>query len=400
MPEIRFISILVLVAGLACVGQMTNTIYVPAMTMIGSDLQVTPGVVQAVMGLYLFSYGASQFIHGPLSDWFGRRPIVLIGLVVFIVGSIIAATAPAFIYLLIGSFIQGIGTGVGGMMVRTAMRDLYTGRQLHTASSYMSATLIVAPLIAPVLGAVLSSAWGWRANFVFLTVMASVILVMQYYFLPETNRYVKQPQTQLKLALRTYKVILSDFQFQGYMACLLATFAGVSVIEAVIGLLFGNVLHYNTHMVSFLFITPLPAYLFGSFLAARFNRVLTLNQIIFKGIFWLAVGSFSMLWAGLMGHVTLVGILLPAIIFFFGAGILFPTATAGALEPFAESAGKAGALLGGIQNLGSGICALISAMLPQHTQVPLGWILAVLTLLVTGIFFSFIGLRERTLQNV
>ena len=178
------------------------------------------------------------------------------------------------------------------------------------------------------------------------------------------------------------------------------TFAGVSVIESVIGLLFGNVLHYSPSMISLLFIVPLPGYLLGSFIAGRLNKVFTLNQIILIGIIGLALGAFSMLWTGLAGHVTLLGILIPAVLFFFGGGIVFPSATAGAIEPFDDSAGKAGALLGGMQNVGSGSCALFSASLSQTNQLPLAMILVVLTVLLSGIFFVVIRSQERVLQNI
>src|SRR5258708_5572995 len=88
MPEIRFSFILFLLASIACVGQMTNTMFVPAIDLIANDLHVNPGSVQSVMGVYLFAYGMSQFIYGPLSDWYGRRPVVLVGLAIFCCGSL------------------------------------------------------------------------------------------------------------------------------------------------------------------------------------------------------------------------------------------------------------------------------------------------------------------------
>lgn len=399
MPEIRFSVVLMLVASLAAVGQITNTIYVPAMGMIANDLTVLPGTVQSVMALYLIAYGISQFIHGPLSDRFGRRPVVLLGLSVFCLGSVLAMLAHKFSYLLFGSFIQGVGIGVGGMMARTAMRDLYTGKMLHTASSYMSIALVVAPLVGPVLGGIFSAGFGWRADFGFLAAFGFIILIFEFFYLPETNRYIGEPQTRLQNTLEKYKVILRNDQFQGYMFCLLVTFGGVSVFEAAAGILFGNVLHYSPTMISLLFIIPLPGYLLGSYLAGYLNKFLGLDHIMMVGILLLACGSFSMLLTGWLGYVNLSAILVPASLYFVGGGLLFPTATAGALDPFGDSAGKAGALLGGLQNLGAGFCTLISAALPHHTQFPLACILTALTILVAYTFFHLIW-SARVLQNV
>lgn len=390
MAEVRFRLVLFLIAMLAGIGQVTNTIYVPAMSMIANDLSANPSSVQAVIGMYLISYGASQFIYGPLSDYFGRRPLVLIGISIFCLGSILAFSAQVFWCLLLGSFIQGCGIGVAGVMARTVARDIYTGRQLHTASSYMSIALIVAPLVGPFLGGVLSTFWGWRANFEFLFVMGLAVLVCEYSYFPETNRHVRSAQTQLKYAMLGFKTILCNTQFQGYMMCLLVTFAGVAVFEAVGGLLFGRVLHYSPLVVSLLFITPLPGFLLGSYLAAQLNKKLSMNQIMLLGITMLAAGAFSMLWLALLGHITVIAILLPATLYLFGGGILFPTATAGALEPFGDSAGKAGALLGGIQNIGAALCTFVSATLPVKSQLPLACILSVLTLMVASVFFKVV----------
>jgi len=396
MSATRFFTIISLVAGLTAVGQIANTIYVPGMKMIAEDLLVDPGKVQAVMALYLLTYGGSQFIYGPLSDWFGRRPLVIIGLLIFSIGSGIAMFASNFTWLLIGSFIQGLGTGVGGVMCRTVMRDLYSGRQLHTASSYLSIILIVGPILAPLMGGLLSSVGGWRANFAFLLMLGVFMMFFEILYFPETNTFRRTSETRLRYAWQGYKRILRNLQFQGYIICLLVTFAGVSVFEAVGGLLFGSVLHFSPIGVSLLFIVPLPGYLIGSYFAARLNHIMSLNQLMKLGILFLTIGSLSMLLLWLMGFLNAWVIVIPTLFYFFGGGILFPTATAGALEPFGCAAGKAGALLGGIQNLGAALCTLASAMIPQRDQLVLAVILCLLTFLVGCAYFFLInGSREQ-----
>ena len=387
MPNIKFITILFLVAGLAAVGQIANTIFVPGMKMIADELSVRPEQVQAVMALYVLTYGGSQFIYGPLSDWFGRRPVIMVGLIIFSLGSGIATFANSFSMLLTGNFIQGLGMGVGGVMCRTVMRDLYTGRQLHTASSYMSITLILGPILAPLLGGVLCLVWGWRANFAFLLVLGLAMTLFDYFYFPETNAHRKSPDTHLRHAWQGYKTILQNTQFQGNIACLLVTFSGVAIFEAVGGILFGDVLNFNPIMVSLLFIVPLPGFVLGSYVAARLNHTWSLNQLMRLGILFLGIGSASMLFFGFLGYLNIWVILIPTMFYFFGGGILFPTATAGALEPFGCSAGKAGALLGGIQNVGAGLCILVSAAIPQQDQIPLAVILSVLTMIVASTFF-------------
>ena len=382
MKQQGFLQVLFVLVVLTACGQLTNTIYVPSMTQMAADLAVDPINIQAVMAVYLIPYGFSQFFYGPLSDRYGRKPLMMIGLCVFVVGSLIASMANRFEWLLLGSFVQGLGTGVGGVMARTVMRDLYSGVHLQRANSYISMALIFTPLAAPILGGLLDAVFGWQASFWFLTgfgVLVWLLVVSQF---QETH----QPEKRVSMgALASYKYVLSHGQFNGYMIILVATFAGVAVFEAAAGVLFGDLMGINPKLISVLFVLPIPGYLVGSWLAGQLAKKQSLETIISLGVVMLILGSVSMLAAGLMGYLNLMVVLIPITLYFLGGGLVFPTATSAALEPMPNNAGVAGAVLGGMQNLGAGLVTLISASLPMESQVPLAAILCALTLLVVMI---------------
>ena len=150
----HFYRILTLIILLAAAGQMTNTIYVPALTQMAQEFSVSVGKMQAVIACYLIPYGLLQFAYGPYSDRFGRKPMILIGVFFFTLGSLFAIFATQFSTLLYASFLQGSGIAVAGVMARTVMRDLYSGIKLHSANSVMAIALIFAPLVAPLLTSV------------------------------------------------------------------------------------------------------------------------------------------------------------------------------------------------------------------------------------------------------
>ena len=134
----KVIKLTLFIALLAAVGQMTQTMYVPSIGYMASEFLVSPTKLQAVMACYLIPYGVSQFAYGPLSDRFGRKPIIIFGLGIYIIGSVVALYAESFEAFLAGSFIQGLGIGSGGAMCRTLSRDVFSGNDLHKVNSLIS----------------------------------------------------------------------------------------------------------------------------------------------------------------------------------------------------------------------------------------------------------------------
>jgi DHA1 family 2-module integral membrane pump EmrD-like MFS transporter len=361
---------------LVAVGQMAQTIYIPAIAGMAQDLNAREGAVQNVMAAYLLTYGVSQLFYGPLADRFGRRPAILCGLTVFMLATLVAVTTHSLTVLIVASAFQGMGTGVGGVMARTLPRDLYSGTELRHANSLLNMGILVSPLLAPLIGGLLTTLWGWRACFAFLLVLCAGVTFSMARWMPETR-----PTGTVKMGLLTrYKTLLGNGMFNCYLLMLIGGLAGIAVFEACSGVLMGATLGLSSMAVSILFILPIPAAFFGAWFAGRQNAR-------FPTLMWQAVASCLlagiMMWIpGWFGVMTVWTLLVPAALFFFGAGMLFPLATSGAMEPFPFLAGTAGALVGGMQNMGSGALAWFSAGLPQTSQFSLGMLMTLAGLLI------------------
>ncbi|WP_276742968.1 multidrug resistance protein D [Pantoea septica] len=351
MKKMENRPLLLMLILMLAVGQMAQTIYVPAMAEMADALNVHDGTLQRVMAAYLMTYGGSQLIYGPLSDSIGRRPVILAGMTIFMIGAVTAMLAPSLNVLVLGSAIQGLGTGVAGVMARTMPRDLYAGVALRQANSLLNMGLLVSPLLAPVIGALLTKLFGWHACFAFLLLLCVAVTGAMMRWLPETR-----PQGgEVTPFFRRYQRLLRDASF-------------VSFIVLLIG-----ALGLDAFTVSILFILPIPAAFFGAWFAGREAR--SWHSLMWTGVnSCLLAGALMWIpaWFGMMNIWTL---LVPAALFFFGAGMLFPLATSGAMEPYAWLAGSAGALIGGLQNLGSGVVAWASALLPQRDQFSLGMLM-------------------------
>lgn len=220
---------------LVAVGQMAQTIYVPVIADITHDLSVLPGTVQHVMAAYLITYGFSQLIYGPLLDSIGRRPVILAGMMIFLIGSLGALLSNGLSMLVVTSAIQGIGTGVAGVMARTLPRDLYDSIALRYANSLLNMGILISPLLAPLIGGALAMLFGWRANYAFLLVLGVGVTYAMLRWLPET----RPAPTEKRRMLASFRQLLADGTFTCYLVMLIGALAGIVVFEARCGVLMG-----------------------------------------------------------------------------------------------------------------------------------------------------------------
>lgn len=376
MKRQRNVNLLLMLVLLVAVGQMAQTIYIPAMADMAHDLAVSKGAVQSVMAAYLLTYGVSQLFYGPLADRVGRRPVILAGMSIFMLATLIAITTNSLLVLILASALQGVGTGVGGVMARTLPRDLYAGSELRHANSLLNMGILVSPLLAPLIGGILNTLVNWRACFIFLLVLCLIVTYSMARWMPET-RPLDAPRSRL---ITSYKTLLGNGAFSCYLLMLIGGLAGIAVFEACSGVLMGGVLGLNSMMVSVLFILPIPAAFFGAWFAGRQNKRFT--TLMWQASLSCLLAGILMWIPGILGVMTIWTLVVPAALFFFGAGMLFPLATSGAMEPFPFLAGTAGALIGGLQNMGSGGLAWLSAQLPQNSQFSLGMLMTLAGLLI------------------
>ncbi|MFB2653539.1 multidrug efflux MFS transporter EmrD [Shewanella seohaensis] len=364
-----------LVFMVAC-GQMAQTIFVPALPLIAQGLAVDASQLQAVMACYLLAYGLCQFIYGPLSDRVGRKMPLLIGIGIFILGAFMAAEATSFSQLIFASLLQGLGTASAGALCRSIPRDHYFGDNLVRFNSYVSMAVVFLPLVAPFLGSFASAYWGWQAVYWVLFGFGSLVWLLLCFGFKESLPKHKREQQPI---LASYRHVLRHRSFRAYLLSLIATFSGIAAFEAIAGVLYGQYLQHSPFMVSCYFVAPIPGYLLGALIAGRQKQA---QRTVLQGVALLGAGALFMLIPGIFQLVVGWSLLIGSMLFFSGAGMLFPTLTSAALEPFPRQAGIAGALLGGLQNFGAGLAALTMSLVPMGGQLSIGLLSALMVLLV------------------
>lgn len=360
------ISTLILLAGISA---MSMNVFLPSLPGMARDFQVDYGVMQLSVSAYIGASAVLQLLGGPLSDRFGRRPVVIWGLIGFLlatIGTLLATTATTF---LVFRLAQSVIT-VCMLVPRAVIRDLYDGDRAASMLGYVTMGMAVVPMMAPVFGGVLDELFGWQANFAVMGLLGIAVLALAYRDMGET---VRGGGMSLRAQMVNYPILARSHRFWGY--CLAATLSSGAFFAYLGGAPFvgEQVFGLTPAQVGYWFAAPSIGYLLGNFLSARFSPVMGLNRMILIG----AVICLVALSAALL--VDLSGVVHPLV--FFGAialmglgnGMVLPNANAGMMSVRPELAGTASGLGGALAVAGgAALSALAGALLqPGSGATPL-----------------------------
>jgi len=355
-----FIALLVAVSAVSPLG---INIYLPSMPGMAVDFGVDFGAIQLTLSLYLLSVAVGQLFVGSLSDRFGRRPILLLGLGSFVVGTAVCLFAPSLDLLLAGRVLQALGGCAGITLARAVVRDLYGQDQAASMIGYVTMGMALAPMLAPAIGGALDSVFGWRASFWFLLLFGAGTLVASARRLPETNRR-RAPTGAAGQLLRGYIRLAGIGRFWGYSlssafcsAVFFSFAAGASFVT--IELMGRSPLEYGIYfgLVSL-------GYLVGNFFTARRVGHFGGDRLILAGSTLTLISVAAMTVALAAGLMHPVSIFLPMLFVGVGNGMVIPNGVAGAISVKPDMAGTAAGLSGCLQ-MGCGALAapLVGALM-------------------------------------
>ena len=375
-----------LVMWMTTLGQAAITLYLPAFPKIAADLQINPLAVKTSITIFLLGYGFSQFIYGPLSDRYGRKPVLLAGLAIFGIGcmaNIFVHTQTAF---LLTRLIQGIGCGATITIGRSILRDCFSGRALAGATSYLSMGFAISLGISPIIGAYLQTYLGWRADFVFLMLISLALLFIFWRWLPETNPISRNDNYantfNINQILKGYRLIIRDTHFIKFMLGGLFAYAVVVSYNVMTPFLIQNALGYSANVYGWLTVLIAAAY----YSAATVNRKLALkfssNHLYIWGTSLIILSGVVMALTFFNERISIIFIIAPMVVATFGQALIFSNTIAAALHHFPQKLGsRASAALSSLQMLLIGVLSAIIAIPANNSQLPLAIALILLGLL-------------------
>ncbi|HZF75289.1 MAG TPA: multidrug effflux MFS transporter [Acetobacteraceae bacterium] len=346
-PALRLPPIWLLV-GMTGLGPFTMQIMVPSLPGIARALEAPVASVQLTVTLYLAAVAAGQLFYGPLSDRFGRRPLLMGGLAVFTVASLAAAAAPSLGWLIAARVAQALGTCAGMVLARAVIRDCWPRDQSASVLGYVTMGMTVAPMVAPILGSLLEEYVGWRASMLACLAFGIPLAAAAFLRLPETLP-APQPLPGLRSIGRAYA---SLFALPGFRAMVGVTAFSTGVFFAFLGgapyvVVEGMGHSPSTFAIAFAAMSVLFA--LGNFLAGRLSARLGVTRMLSIGTGITTLGAVLALAAVVALPPNLLLFFAPMGIVAIGNGITQPNAIAGALSARPELAGTASALAGALQ---------------------------------------------------
>lgn len=383
-PTVRS-SLIALLIAVAAVSPLGINMYLPSMPAMARAFGVDFATIQLTLSLYLAAMALGQFIIGPLSDRFGRRPVLLTGLAVFVLGSFLCFIAPNFGVLLSGRLVQAIGGCAGITLSRAIVRDLYGRNQVASMIGYVTMGMAVAPMVAPTIGGVLETLFGWRATFVFLIGFCGTALIVTWWRLPETNADRGAGGSLHQLG-NNYANLLRSRPFWGYT--LTTSFVSAVFFAFLSGAPYVTIelMGRSPAQYGFYFAMVPSGYILGNFATGRLAMRAGPDRMILAGTLTILVGVAGMaalLAAGFLHPAALFG---PMFFIGLGCGLVLPNGTAGAVSVKPEIAGAAAGLSGSVQiGFGALVAPIVGASLGT-TVWPLIAIMTTSALLGLGSF--------------
>lgn len=370
------LSFVIILSALMAVTSLSTDIYLPAMPVMAQDLH---GDAELTITGFLIGFCIAQLIWGPLSDHFGRRKPLFIGMELFIIGSVGCALSTDISHIVFWRVFQALGACTGPMLARAMIRDLFSRTRAAQMLSTLMIIMAIAPIAGPLLGGQMIRVTSWHSIFWLLGIIGSLML-LSLFWLPETLPEEKRVKASLPGAFRNYRALLANTKFMRFTLCLM--FYYVAAYAFITGSPFVYITYFGVEPQHYglLFALNIVGLMGMSVINRRLVQRYSLEALLKVATSVAALAALLLALAAKLDIGGLILIVAAVFVFFSMNGIIAATSTAAALDSVPNVAGSASALMGSLQ-YGSGIISsLLLALLSDGTPWTMAWIIGLFTL--------------------
>jgi DHA1 family bicyclomycin/chloramphenicol resistance-like MFS transporter len=353
---------------LAALPPISIDMALPALGPIAHTLHVSTGMAQLTLSFFMAGFALSPIAYGPLSDRYGRRPMLILGLALFTLGALASSAAGTLNLLLLARFVQGAGAGSGMTLAMAMVRDLFVGKRAQGRLAVITVVTNVAPMIAPALGAALLSHLGWRAIYIATGLCGIILLLAILFSLQETAlRQHSEREPFLTVMTRAYRRVLGDRRAMAYIVLNALGFSWMFAYITGSPLIFIDTFHTSTTLFAVLFACTGCGIVAGASLNGELaQRGVEARRLLLAGVITAACCTSVLVILTLIQSMSLWSFLPLLTLTTASFGMVAPSAAQGALEPLGEVAGVGGGLLASMQMLfAAGTSSVVGMLFPR-----------------------------------
>lgn len=376
----KFLVILLL-GLLSAIGPFSIDMYLPGFQDIATDLNTSIDRIQLSLSSFFVGIAAGQLFYGPLLDRFGRKPPLVIGLLIYLISSLACAFAKSPDSLIALRFLQALGSCAGMVAARAMVRDFFPASETAKVFSLLMLVIGISPILAPTLGGYFIAHLGWQSIFIFLSVFVVLVLLGVSIFLKGAKTANKELSLHPKLILANYKTVIRLPQF--YIYALSGGFASSGLYAYISGspYVMMNLYGLSEKQYGWAFACLAMALITGSQLNNVFLKKYSSHTISRAALFVQALMGIVLMILTFTQHLNLYS-LLGCTFFYLGSqGFVFPNTSALALNPFTKLAGSASAMLGTIQLSIGALASASVSFFHNNTALPMVVIMALCSFL-------------------
>ncbi len=375
--------------------QLSETVYSPALPNIAHNLATSNQLVQWTLSIYLLGFALGVFLWGRISDQLGRRPTMLIGISIYILGSLACLMADNIVWLLLARLMQGLGAGAGSVLTQTIARESLQGEQRHRFFSMAGFAMALSIALGPFIGGYLTQWFDWRANFSFLLLLGISIFILVSMCLPETHNKSSAQKVSLT---EVFKVLLKDKYVVGCIWLVAAVNGVLFSYYAEAPFIFIQIIHLTSSQYGWLGSTIALAALLGSMASKRLVKYFLPSQLIAFGAIIMLISSTLLVMTSLSNLISSHDKILSVILILGpmmglvlgGFGFVIPMTLSTALQKHQNVLGTAGALFGLSYYIIMALLTWIMGLIHNGTLLPMPIFFLVISAISYLVYFGLI----------